>query len=128
MKRGWKIFFGTWAGLFLLFAYWQLNDPDPEWWVPAYLLGAFIAAMAASGRFYLKFLVIMTLVYLTASLFFWPQEIGGWISQEWEQKNLAMKTDAMEINREFFGLLILSAVTGLAYWLGRIESIKKQQA
>lgn len=128
MTKGWKIFFGSWAGLFLLSAYWQLNDPDPQWWVPAYLVGAAVASLAATGRFYLRFLVIMTLVYLTASLFFWPHEIGGWISQEWEQKNLAMKTDAMEINREFFGLLILGVVTGTAYWIGRLESIKKQQA
>ncbi|MCC5937841.1 MAG: transmembrane 220 family protein [Lunatimonas sp.] len=127
MTQGWKIFFGIWTGLFLLFAYWQFNDPDPEWWVPAYLIGALISGLAASGRFHLRILVITTLLYLTVSLFFWPQDIFGWVSQEWEQKNLAMKTDAMEINREFFGLLTLALITGLAYWVGRGQLIKKQQ-
>lgn len=90
------------------------------------MIGAVMSGLAATGRFHLRILVFTTLLYLTVSLFFWPQDISGWVSQELEQKNLAMKTDAMEINREFFGLLTLALITGLAYGVGRGQLIKKQ--
>jgi hypothetical protein len=125
MKKSWKIFFGIWALLFLLFAYWQLNDPDPEWWVPAYLVGAMIAGFATIEIFPFKLLVVLTILYLSAALFFWPSDIFGWLSQEMEQKNLAMKTQQMEINREFFGLLLLSIITFLAFWQGRKLKLKE---
>ncbi|GBF49557.1 hypothetical protein LPTSP4_10710 [Leptospira ryugenii] len=39
-----KIFSYVVIPIFLLFAYWQLNDPDPYLWFPIYL---FVAGMAA---------------------------------------------------------------------------------
>lgn len=126
MKNGWKIFFGLWCLLFLLFAFWQINDPDPEWWVPAYIGGAMVCGLAAVNRFPLQIIAALAAAYLIASFFFWPQEIFGWVSQEVEQKDLTMKTPEMEINREFFGLLLLALVTGLAFWQGRIQILTKK--
>jgi hypothetical protein len=126
MEKGWKIFFAVCCLLFLLFAYWQLNDPDPEWWVPAYMGGAMVCGLAAMNRFPLQIIAALVAAYLISSFFFWPQDIGGWISQEVEQKDLTMKTQEMEINREFFGLLILAGVCGLAFWQGRKQILTKQ--
>ncbi|MFC4874124.1 transmembrane 220 family protein [Negadavirga shengliensis] len=119
MNKSWKVFFGVWALLFLLFAYLQLNDPDPEWWVPAYLLAATMSGLGAFGFFPIRILVVLTFGYLIVAMFFWPENIGGWISQEWAQKDLTMKTEQMEINREFFGLVIMAVVSALAAIVGR---------
>lgn len=125
MKKGWIIFFALWALLFLLFAFWQINDPDPEWWVPAYIGGAMVCGLAAMNRFPLQIIAALAIAYLVCSFFFWPQEIFSWVSQEVEQKDLTMKTPAMENNREFFGLIVLAAVTGLAFWQGRKQILVK---
>lgn len=127
LKRGWKVFFACWSLLFLLFAYWQLNDPDPEWWVPVYLVGSIVSGLLATGRFPMLVLVALTLFYLASSLFFFPQDIFGWISQEAEQMDLTMKTPEMEINREFFGLVILAMVTGSGYFVGRSLSLARNK-
>jgi hypothetical protein len=119
MKKGWRIFFGSCAVIFLVFALLQLNDPDPHFWVPAYLLPGFMAALAAFKKFPLSVLPVLVGVYLIVALFFWPENILGWVQQEWEQKDLTMKTQEMEINREFFGLLLIALVMGLAYFVGR---------
>jgi hypothetical protein len=119
MSKGWKIFFGIWTLLFLLFAYWQLNDPDPEWWVPAYLLAAIMSGLATLGKFPVRILVVLTVGYVIASLFFLPSDIAGWVSQEWEQKDLTMKTEQMEIKREFFGLVLTAIIYATAAFVGR---------
>lgn len=127
MNKGWRIFFGTWSLLFLLFAYWQINDPDPEWWVPLYLLASVMSGLGAFGKFPIKVLVVLTFAYLIVSLFFWPENIGGWLSQELEQKDLTMKTYQMEINREFFGLVIMAIVYALGAIVGRKQYLQRKE-
>ncbi|MEX0884609.1 MAG: transmembrane 220 family protein, partial [Cyclobacteriaceae bacterium] len=43
MSKEWKVFFGIWSIFALLFAYLQINDPDPQWWVPLYLISSLTA-------------------------------------------------------------------------------------
>ncbi|EPR67231.1 transmembrane 220 family protein [Cyclobacterium qasimii] len=119
MSKFWKYFFGSWSLLFLLFGYWQINDLDPQWWVPIYLIAAIAAGFASFGKFNVNLLVILTFTYLIGALFFWPENIFGWVGQEWQQKDLSMKTNAMEINREFFGLVICSIIFALEAIKGR---------
>ncbi|WP_163377641.1 transmembrane 220 family protein [Cyclobacterium sp. SYSU L10401] len=119
MTKGWKTFFGISSLLFLLFAFWQINDPDPEWWVPVYLIAAVTAGFAFFGKFNVNILVIFTFTYLIAAVFFWPEGIFSWIGQEWEQKDLSMKTQGMETNREFFGLVVAAVVFALEAIIGR---------
>jgi len=126
MKKGWIVFFAVWCLLFLLFAFWQTNDPDPEWWVPAYIGGAMVCGLAAMNRFPLQIIAALAAAYVISSFFFWPHELVSWVSQEVEQKDLTMKTPEMEINREFFGLFLLAVVTGLAFWQGRKQISTKQ--
>ncbi|SHM38830.1 Transmembrane family 220, helix [Cyclobacterium lianum] len=127
MSKVWKRFFGICAVLFLLFAYWQINDPDPEFWVPAYLLAAVTAGFAFFGRFNVNISVIFTFTFLIAAIFFWPENIFSWVGQEWEQKNLSMKTQGMEINREFFGLLVAAVVFALTAIIGRRKRLLENQ-
>jgi len=119
MSKPWKYFFGSWSLIFLLFGYWQINDPDPQWWIPIYLMAAITAGFSFFGKFNVNLLVILTFTYLIAAIFFWPENIFGWVGQEWQQKDLSMKTNAMEINREFFGLVISSIVFALEAIKGR---------
>lgn len=119
MSKFWKYFFGSWSLIFLLFGYWQINDPDPQWWIPIYLIAAITSGFAFFGKFNVNLLVILTFIYLIGSIFFWPENIFGWVGQEWQQKDLSMKTNAMEINREFFGLIITSIVFALEAIKGR---------
>ena len=128
MSKAWKYFFGSCSVLFLLFAYWQINDPDPQWWVPCYLIAAFAAGFAFFEKFNVNILVILTFTYLIGALFFWPENIFGWMGQEWQQKDLSMKTDAMEINREFFGLLIAAVIFALEAIKGRSQKIRELSA
>lgn len=127
MSNGWKWFFGIWSLLSLLFAYWQINDPDPEWWVPVYLISATAAGFAFFGKFNVNVLVILTFGYLIAALFFWPENIFGWIGEEVDQRDLSMKTPEMETNREFFGLLFCAVVFALQAIVGRNLRIIKAQ-
>jgi|TARA_R110002096_G_scaffold18740_4_gene63547 hypothetical protein len=124
MSKSWKIFFGSCSLIFLLFGYWQINDPDPQLWVPVYLIASITAGFAFFGRFNVNILVILTFIYLVGAIFFWPDNIFGWIGQEWQQKDLSMKTNAMEINREFFGLVISAIVFALEAIKGRSQKLE----
>ncbi|WP_291372758.1 transmembrane 220 family protein [Cyclobacterium sp.] len=127
MSKAWKRFFGISSVLFLLFAYWQINDPDPEWWVPVYMIAAISAGFAFFGKFNVNISVILTFTYLIAAVFFWPENIFSWIGQEWEQKDLSMKTQGMEINREFFGLVVAAVVFALEAIIGRNKRLLENQ-
>lgn len=103
-----KIFYGVFALIFALFAYWQFNDPDPELWVPIYGVAIIFCLLAVRGIFPKFPLTLVVIACLAGSLFYWPESVGGWISQEIEQGDLTMKTHEMEIGRESFGLLIIA--------------------
>ncbi|WP_162343442.1 transmembrane 220 family protein [Cyclobacterium salsum] len=127
MTKGWKWFFGISSLLFLLFAFWQINDPDPMRWVPVYLIAALTAGFAFFGKFNVNLLVFFTFSYLIAAVFFWPDNILGWIGEEWQQKDLSMKTIAMETNREFFGLTLAAITFALQAIIGRRKRLLENQ-
>ena len=52
------------AVLFALFTFFQFNDPDAWLWISIYGLMTFIAALAATGRFYLPLMGIAALACL----------------------------------------------------------------
>ncbi|MFC3880337.1 transmembrane 220 family protein [Algoriphagus namhaensis] len=103
-----QYYFGLWLILFGLFAFWQFNDPDPEIWVSVYGVAMIFCLFGIRGIFPKLPLTILTLACLVGAVYFYPGEIGGWISQELEQKDLTMKTPQMEEARETFGLLIIA--------------------
>ncbi|MEX2564746.1 MAG: transmembrane 220 family protein [Cyclobacteriaceae bacterium] len=119
MSKEWKVFFGIWSIFALLFAYLQINDPDPQWWVPLYLISSLTAGFAFFGKFNVNILVVLTFGYLVLATFYWPDNILVWIGDEIEQSDLSMKTPEMETNREFFGLVSCAMVFALQAIIGR---------
>ncbi len=111
-----RYFFGVWIFLFALFAYWQINDPDPEVWVSIYVVALIFCLLGVRGIFPKLPLTLMVIACLAGAIYFYPGGIGDWISQELEQKDLTMKTPQMEEARETFGLLIIALVLSPALW------------
>ena len=101
-----KYYFGVWFFLFALFAYWQFNDPDPEVWLSIYGVAMVFCLFGFRGVFPKVPLTIAIVCCILGAIYFFPGGVGDWISQEWQQKNLTMKTPQMEENRETFGLLV----------------------
>lgn len=99
------------AGLFALFAYWQLNDPDWPMWVLMY------GSVAAIGLWsfisyppgYLVYLILGVAVIWMLTL------VGGmldWIGDGMPSiaGQMQAETPHIELTREFFGLLIATVV------------------
>lgn len=112
------IFFWTWCLLFLLFAYWQLNDPDTWLWMSIYAAAAFLSGLSARRIFPLPVILALALAGLIGFASLYPSSVSDWIRQEWQQQDLSMKTQEMEEARESFGLLIVSTVMLVAAYFG----------
>ena len=59
-----KLVFLLLAFMFTLFAYWNLNDPDPVKWVAAYASTAVLFAFAAFGRSDRRIVGLLAVAYL----------------------------------------------------------------
>lgn len=116
-----RYFFTVCSLLFLLFAYWQWNDPDPEVWIGIYCFGAVMSGLAAFQRFYVPLLLVAATAGFLVGLYFFPSSVREWILQEWHQADLSMKTPDMEEARESFGLFFVSAVMGIAAYRGWVQ-------
>lgn len=97
------------AALFLLFAFVQINDPDPALWILIYGLMAVACILAAFRYYYLTALVVLLVAYVGYSFVF----VSGMI--EWlrsEDRSLIfddlakMQYPYIEESREFMGLWI----------------------
>lgn len=118
MKTFSRYFFGFWFFVFLLFAYWQFNDPDPEIWVTVYIVAAIFSALAYRGIYPLVPIVIVILICFAGAVYFYPDSVSEWVNYELENKDLTMKTQQSEEARETFGLLIMGLVLSVAAYLG----------
>ena len=95
--------------LFLLFAYFQLNDPDPEYWTPIYL----VAALGCGLVFFNKAPASMiyygiAVIYLIGAFVQWPPQFEGVLFGEMKMRSLNI-----ELARESLGLVICAASMGL---------------
>lgn len=110
-----KVFNAVFCVLFILFAALQWNDPDPYIWMPIYLYGAVLCALAASGKYYKGWYIFGIFAYLgyATYLFFTKDGVLDWVTEH-QAENIAgsMKasTPWIEDTREFFGLFILIIV------------------
>jgi uncharacterized membrane protein len=118
MKNFQKYFFLFWSALFLLFAYWQVNDPDPEIWVSIYIVAAIFCALAFKGKHPLIPLEIVIVTCLIGAVYFYPASVTDWVNYEMENKDLTMKTQQSEEARETFGLLIIAVVLSVSAYFG----------
>ena len=102
--------------LFALFAYFQLNDPDPETWVPIYGLAALACLSVFIDRkphFYV--FLVMGVAYLVAAYNQWPPQYEGVLFGEMKMRSLNI-----ELARESLGLVICAAAMGLMGWFTKI--------
>lgn len=101
--------------VFLVFAALQKNDPDPALWMGIYLYAAVWCGLAAFGIYSLIGYGIGIAVYLVYAtyLFFTEDGVKDWITRHRAASITAsMKAEEpwIEKTREFFGLLIATAV------------------
>lgn len=99
------------AILFILFAYFQLNDPDPYLWMALYFYAAIVCLFAAYGRIN-KYLTWTGMGICLAWMAFLLPEFINWINMGMPNIAGEMKAEAphIEFTREFLGLGICLAV------------------
>ncbi len=101
------------AAMFLVFAFLQLNDPDPVVWISIYGAMAVVCVLAAFGRRYVLAYIILAVIYIAYSTIDW-QSIGRWFRSDDKAMlfdNVAkMQNLYIEESREFLGLMICLAV------------------
>ena len=102
-----RLLSAVFAGLFLLGAAVQYNDPDPVGWMLIYLAAAVSCALAARGRVGWQFPATVGLVALIWAATLVPSVAGkvrpGELVGAWE-----MKDERVEEGREMYGLLIIA--------------------
>ena len=114
-----RIFFWVWCLLFILFAFFQWNDPDPWLWMTIYGVAAILCAMAARGRFPMPVLLTIIALCIVGAIYLYPDySVSEWIQQELQQQDLSMKTQNMEEARDTFGLLSVAVILSVAAIFG----------
>ena len=112
------------AAMFLLFAFVQINDPDPVLWILIYGLMAVSCILAAFQYYYPKVLVALLIAFVAYSFVF----VSGVI--EWMQSDdkamlfddiAKMQYPYIEESREFLGLFlcIVVLIMHLLRWRAR---------
>lgn len=108
------------AIMFIVFAFLQVNDPDPVIWILVYGIMAVVCILAAFNIYLRKFMLVVGAVYLLYSIYYFPG-VREWLRQDDKSilfDNLAkMQFSYVEESREFLGLLICVIV--LAFYLIR---------
>ncbi|MCE9540851.1 MAG: transmembrane 220 family protein [Bacteroidetes bacterium] len=91
--------------IYLLFAYWQINDPDPIWWVALYLISATISFRTFKDKYSQEVLIVLSILYLAYAINSFQQitKYEGFFSDD---GGLSMKTINQELARETAGLFI----------------------
>lgn len=105
---------------FLGFAYLNFNDIDWYLWVPIYAAVAVCCGLACFGIYYPRIYMFLTGFYLVyaVKLFFAKDGVRDWIVK-YRRPSLVETMQAekpfIEMTREFFGLLIISAALIIDY-------------
>lgn len=94
--------------IFLLFTYWQFNDPDPIWWVTIYLISVYCSYITFREKYNLELFSVLAVLYLAGAINAW-QQMSGWEGFFTEGQGLSMKTVNQELGRESAGLGICAA-------------------
>lgn len=111
MRKVLSLLFGL---LFVLFAAFQYNDPDPEVWIPIYGFAAMACLMAYAGLARWWFLAAMAVLYVVAAVYQWPPAFEGFLFSE-----VGMRSMNIEMAREAGGLAICAVVMVLLSVLSR---------
>ncbi|NJB87671.1 hypothetical protein GGR26_003455 [Lewinella marina] len=106
------------AVLFLLFAYWQLNDPDWLFWVIMYGSVALVAGWTALGQ-PPRLLIFIALTAAAVWMGSLVPDLVSWINDGMPTIAGQMKAESphIELTREFFGLLLCTLTLGGYAWV-----------
>ena len=106
--------------LFLLFAYWQLNDPDPIRWISIYL-GVVASVGLLLVRKYFPILPLIGAIICLAGLLYLSPDFISWVKEGMPTITGQMKAESphIELVREFLGFLIAGTVYLVYYRLHR---------
>jgi hypothetical protein len=119
-----KIFF---AVLFLLFAFVQINDPDPALWILIYGAMVYVSIMAFLNRYQTGIMVVMAAGYLIMTIIYFDG-FSTWLgspNRSWLFDDIRkMEYPYIEEAREFLGLLICLAVLVFYFYLSRRKEAK----
>lgn len=102
------------GAIFLVFAYWQWNDPDPVWWISVYLVVVYVLMRVFQGKANRELLGVLAVLYMAGAINSWWQ-MQGWEGFFTERAGLAMKTVNQELARESAGLAMCAIVMGV-FW------------
>lgn len=101
------------AAMFLVFAFLQINDPDPVVWILIYGAMAVVCILAAFKTYSRVFMLILLAGFIAYSVVFFDG-IKEWLGQDDKSvlfDDLAkMQHPYIEESREFLGLLICMIV------------------
>jgi len=96
------------ALLFLLFAGFQYNDPDPQIWIPVYLIAAVISLLVFFERIFLTAILFLMVLYIAGAIYLWPTSFEGLTLEHGYTSNI-------EEARESLGLA-MCALSMIYYW------------
>lgn len=91
--------------IFLLFAGWQYNDPDPILWIPIYLIAAYANFRTYQGKANPEMLLVLIVMSFAAGMNTWSM-MSAWEGFFSEGAGISMKTLNQELAREACGLWI----------------------
>ena len=101
------------AVMFIVFAFVQINDPDPVLWILIYGVMAVACVLAAFGYYYTKARLVILVAFIAYSFVFFSG-VAEWMGSE--NKSLLfddiakMQYPYIEESREFLGLFICICV------------------
>jgi Transmembrane family 220, helix len=91
--------------IFILFAGWQYNDPDPMLWIPIYLIAAYVTFRTYQGKANPEMLLVLIVISFAGGLNSWTA-MSSWEGFFSEGGGFSMKTVNQELAREACGLWI----------------------
>ena len=106
------------AGLFIILALLQINDPDPYVWIPIYGVVALICFFNARKKYdrFAHLGILACCIIYGINLLFRPDSVASWFNDHNAESLVeSMKATKpwIENTREFGGLLIISIVTSI---------------
>jgi len=101
------------AALFALFAFFQLNDPDPWGWVALYLSVSAVALLAFFRQPFRWLAIAGLVVIIIWGIQLFPAFLD-WVSMGAPSIAAEMKTEQphIELTREFLGLMLCALIFG----------------
>jgi hypothetical protein len=105
-----------WTLLFIIFAVYQTNDPDPIVWILIYGAAALLSLLVILDKSSRPVLLIALIAFLAGAAMHWPDTFEGILLKE-----DGSFTPAIEEARESLGLLIAGLAMGWHLFVTRAK-------